>query len=294
MKLILYRANCLDGVGAALAAWLHFKNSPEKMIYITQQVGEKIRRFKPGADLYLLNLAYSPEQIAQAAKTARSITLIDHHKMAEDQHKHYWLNNPLPENVNLIMNQAHSSCALAWAFFHPDKPMPFLLEVIEDRDLRLFKNERTKAITLGLYHKMPISIEALNELTSPSAIKAIEKDGQLLLNQSDKIVSRLKSKKHHIFLGEKEGLAVNAPAQFSSELGDELANESKTFGATYQYLGEKPEWLFNIRSVGDYDVGELARSYGGRGSKNSAVFSLSHKQFAAIFVNEYLAKEIVD
>jgi hypothetical protein len=85
--------------------------------------------------------------------------------------------------------------------------------------------------------------------------------------------------RHWIRLGDAKGLAVNAPPEFSNELGHELAKESGTFGVSYQFDGTNQRWFFAIRSTGDYDVGAIAKLYGGGGHKNAAGFSVNLETF---------------
>lgn len=273
----------MDGSGAAWAAWRHFKHSKEKTKFVGVQYGKPIPVFDAGDNLFILDFSYSPEEIIQASKTAKSITLIEHHKTAQEQHDLYWAQCVIPVNVKIIFDQTHSGCVLAWKYFHPSKPVPDLLEIIEDHDLWRFQYGSTKAIMCALHSKIPFKIQNLHKLFEDSSMKNMEKFGRILLEQRNGSIARLKTKKHRMQLGSAIGLAVNAPPEFSNELGHELAIESKSFGVCYYYDGDLDRWMFAIRSTDDYDVSAIAKLYDGGGHKNAAGFGLSWEQFQTVF-----------
>jgi oligoribonuclease NrnB/cAMP/cGMP phosphodiesterase (DHH superfamily) len=270
----------MDGSGAAWAAWSYFRNNSK---FIGVQYDKPMPHFNAGDDLYILDFSYSPEAIITAAQHANSITLIDHHQSAQKEHELYWATHNTPENVKISFDLNHSGCVLAWQYFFPDKPVPDLLNIIEDHDLWRFKYPSTKAIMCALHNKTPFKIQNLHKLYGGASLKNIEKMGDLLLEQRNGSIKRLLVKKHPIQLGDYIGLGVNAPPEFSNELGHALAHESNTFGTTYQYDGDTQRWWFAIRSTGDYDVSEVAKQYGGGGHKNAAGFSLDQDHFKTLF-----------
>jgi len=68
-----------------------------------------------------------------------------------------------------------------------------------------------------------------------------------------------------------EGLAINATAEYASDVGNLLAIKSGTYGAVWNYLG-LGKYQISLRSIGDYDVSIIAKYYGGGGHKNAAGF----------------------
>lgn len=270
----------MDGSGAAWAAWSYFGDDAK---FIGVQYEKPMPDFKAGDDLYILDFSYPPSVIIAAAHKANSITLIDHHKSAQEEHDLYWATHALPANVKILFDQDHSGCVLAWKHFFAAQPVPELLNIIEDHDLWRFRLANTRSIMCALHAKIPFKIQKLNKLYGNASIQKIERIGKLLFDQRSGSIKRLIVKKHPIQLGAYTGLAVNAPPEFSNELGHELAKESKTFGLTYQYDGDSGRWWFAIRSTAEYDVSEIAKQYGGGGHKNAAGFSVDREQFEKIF-----------
>ncbi|MEC4749865.1 DHH family phosphoesterase [Methylomicrobium sp. Wu6] len=279
MNVIFYHKNCLDGLAAAWAVWRHFKQNSMRTRHQGVRYDEAMPEFDDGDDLFIVDFSYSPAEIVEAAKKARTITLIDHHITAQTAHEAYWATHPMPENVCIHFSQDHSGCVLAWQHFNPEKTVPRLLSLIEDHDLWRFNGDSTKAVLCALHSQIPISINTLDGLMRQESIEELETLGGILLEQRQRTVLRLKGKQHWITFGDAKGLAVNAPSEFSNELGHELAKESGTFGVSYQFDGTNQRWFFAIRSSGDYDVGAIAQRYGGGGHKNAAGFSVNLETF---------------
>ncbi|MEQ1530466.1 MAG: DHHA1 domain-containing protein, partial [Methylococcales bacterium] len=154
------------------------------------------------------------------------------------------------------------------------KPPKILLH-IEDRDIWQFKLDGTREITTALYERMPINFADFADLDLVELLSV----GRVLLEQFMGMVNRLAKSAHPVVVEGRHGLAVNAPSFFSSDLGQILAKNSGTFGLIYQYDGKKQRWTFSLRSIGDYDVGSLAKGFGGGGHKNAAGFSLDTNPF---------------
>ena len=69
-----------------------------------------------------------------------------------------------------------------------------------------------------------------------------------------------------------KGLAANAPSFLASNLGNELANKSGTFGLVWS-MADDGQIHCSLRSNGEYDVSAIARVFGGGGHRNAAGFS---------------------
>jgi nanoRNase/pAp phosphatase (c-di-AMP/oligoRNAs hydrolase) len=75
-----------------------------------------------------------------------------------------------------------------------------------------------------------------------------------------------------------DGLAVNANAVFTSELGGRLANQCGTFGLVWQ-LGQNGQVKASLRGCGKLNLGQLAGQYGGGGHPNAAGFVMPMAEF---------------
>lgn len=270
--LVIYHADCLDGLGAA---WSAFCKLGTQARYIAARYGDDLPDFESGAILYILDFSYSPQLLVNASAKAGQVVLIDHHMTAMEQCEAFFKSQPIPENLSINFDMSRSGCVLAWQYFFNDLKLPKILMHIEDRDLWHFKLDGTREITTALYERMPINFAEIGTLDL-SELLAV---GRIQVEQFAGMVKRLAKSAHSVSVSGRAGLAVNAPSFFSSDLGHVLAEKSGTFGMTYQYDGRKQKWNFSLRSIGDYDVGHLAQSFGGGGHKNAAGFALDNNPF---------------
>ncbi len=270
--LVIYHADCLDGLGAAWSAFCKLGNQCR---YVPAHYGDAIPNFAMGSRIYILDYSYPPELLMDALRTAGQIILIDHHVTAMEQYSLFFKTQKLPKNLSINFDLSHSGCVLTWQYFFHGEPIPDILQYIEDRDLWRFKLEGTREITTALYEKMPINFEDMARLDLSELLSV----GRIQLKQFTGMVNRLAKSQHHVFIAGHMGLGVNAPSVFSSDLGQVLAEKSGTFGMTYHYDGKKSRWNFSLRSMGEFDVGQLATGFGGGGHKNAAGFTLKNNPF---------------
>lgn len=270
--LVIYHGDCLDGLGAA---WSAFCKLGHQVRYIPARYGDELPDFEPGAVLYILDFSYSPQLLVDASAKAGRIILIDHHMTAMEQCNDFFSARPVPENLSVNFDLSRSGCILTWQYFFHDLKPPQILLHIEDRDLWRFKLDGTREITSALYERTPITFAEIGALDLAELLAV----GRIQVKQFTNMVQRLAKSAHNVSVAGQIGLAVNAPSLFSSDLGHVLAEKSGTFGMTYQYDGRKQQWNFSLRSIGDYDVGHLAQSFGGGGHRNAAGFALDNNPF---------------
>ena len=273
--LVIYHADCLDGLGAA---WSAFCKLGSLARYIPARYGDDIPDFEPGATLYVLDFSYSPQLLVDASTKAGRIVLIDHHLTAMEQCDDFFKIRPVPENLLINFDMSRSGCILAWQYFCRDPEPPKILLHIEDRDLWRFKLDGTREITMALFERMSANFAEIGKLDLTELLEV----GRIQVKQFSGMVQRLAKSAHRVSVSGRVGLAVNAPSMFSSDLGHVLAEKSGTFGMTYLYDGRKQQWLFSLRSIGDYDVGHLAVCFGGGGHKNAAGFALDNNPFLTL------------
>ena len=313
---IYYHADCLDGFGAAWAAWRKFGPAAT---YRPMHHGDAwLESDIDGRDIYILDFSFPPETLEAMAERAASVTQIDHHASA----RLAWCGRleKCPENgerfddparrLHVIFNMEHSGTALAWAHFHPGADLPLLLRHIEDIDLWRFALPGTRPVCRAL-RLAPFVFPAWDDLiahtpdTAAPAYRNLLTQGeanetfyqtevQRLANGSLVMSARLRGEpvdalqavRHGqdvISDGEStwlavEGLAINASALFASELGNLLAERSGSFAAIWQ-LAPDGEAKVSLRSKGDFDVSDIAARYGGGGHRNAAGFRLPMQRF---------------
>lgn len=260
--IILYHGGgCLDGFGAAYAAWLKFQDEAE---YIPVHYGNKPPEVN-GKDVYILDFSYPRDTLLQMAAKARTMTVLDHHKTAEED---------LRGITFATFDMAKSGCILAWEHFHNGKEIPLSLRYIQDRDLWKFEYPGTKAFCEGLRNNVDFNFEKWDKVAKDlREVRRIAVTGEMLLRIFDREIENLLPIAYEVIINGEKGLAVNANAKYASELGNRLAQKSGTFGVVWYYDGSTGKANYSLRSIGDYDVSAVAKQFGGGGHKNAAGFS---------------------
>lgn len=294
--IVVYHANCLDGLASAYSAWLKFKDEAE---YIPMQYGEKIDFEIEDKEIYILDFSFSYLDMLYIVNRAKSVLIIDHHETtAKTLLKHF------PDN--LLYNVSKSGCVLSWEYFLLNQPIPLLLQHIQDNDIWAYKMQYTKEIITFLYQKLIVGHQLQNNdyqqfiafdfycknshVYGEFLQKVIFEPGKLLYDTFLSDVNSLVKQRHLCLLKNKQTgdilktWAVNAPDKYASEVGNQLAKLSGTFGVVYHING-KLNLKVSLRSEGDYNVAEIAEAFGGGGHKNSAAF-INDDYFSFLIGNE--------
>ena len=287
--LVIYHDNCTDGFGAAWAAYKKFgadgaeylpMNYNDPRVSVTRD--ELIFPVDvTGRDIYILDFSF-PQQVmcalndaCMAAGTTRFVR--DHHKthfeqLGLDPTK---LHGDNGDNYDLILDPDKSGCVLAWELFHPWAAAPYILHLIQDRDLWQWKLPQTRNFATGL-RSQPFSFDLFEY--AETEWPTICGRGEAMNELFDKQLSDITKCPVPAMLQDGAaffyGLSTNCTPQFSSEAGNTLAKKSETFGMTW-CVGENGQVFVSLRSIGDYDVSAIAKAYGGGGHRNAAGFKTS-------------------
>ncbi|NOR80795.1 MAG: DHH family phosphoesterase [Methyloprofundus sp.] len=271
-KWVLYHADCMDGYAAAWAAWKAFGESAR---YKAVRHHEPLPKLPDDIELYILDFCYPTDVLVKAAERARKIIVLDHHISAQKDFESYLKHSAIPDNLDIVFVQNHSGCMIAWDYFQGDLEPPVLLRHIEDHDLWLHKLAKTEAICKALYLRLPINFAAFEKIK----LHTLQREGVVLLKQQQLNVRRLLNTRHKVKINGIKGLAVNAPPMFSSDLGHALAELSGTYGLTYSWHGKRQCYDCALRSIGEFDVAELAKVFGGGGHQNASGFNVDQQTF---------------
>lgn len=263
---VLYHAHCTDGTGSKYAAWKKFGGNAT---YIAVNYNQPVPDMEHGSEIYILDFSYPKNVLEALQATNKSVTVLDHHKTAEAS---------LRGVKGCIFDMHRSGCVMAWHHFHPEVPVPDLLLDIMDRDLWLFKRPHSKSIheALGLLKGKMESWDTIVK-SKELYLATVEVGNTLLQRQQMTIESYTKNKIRAIdFKGFKVGI-TNA-TELSSEIGNAICldgNLPVDFAIVYCITKDNTV-LLSLRSVGDFDVSEIAKTFGGGGHKNAsgAVVSL--------------------
>lgn len=309
--LVIYHKYCADGFGAAFAAWLKFGDDAIYLPiqYGTVKDWNSFRDILPEnefyvgkVEIYILDFSLPKEVMDTLFEVANRVVWLDHHKTAFEMWcGKYYLNVSSRYEADaddkglILLDNNKSGAMIAWEYFHPEKEIPMLIKHIDDHDRRVFAIEGTKEFQKALWSYAPWSFEqwftGLGLLTN-YGVKQCYPEGTAILRAHEanveaivKVASRAcfipivpgALTKDAIFYATEEqklkGRAANCPPHLASDVGHQLANQSKTYGLLW-YINKEGKCLCSLRSNGDYDVSAIAKAFGGGGHKNAAGFEI--------------------
>lgn len=270
MKTIcIYHGNCYDGI---CAAWVISRMFPHA-IFIPANYGDTKLITNLQQDCYenaninthyiLVDFSLPRELMIQMHNKAESILVLDHHKTAQKD----------CEGLEFcVFNMAESGASLAWKYYFPREPIPYLINYIKDRDLWLKSVPFTEEVN-SYIQSFPMTITDYEhlyvELESKGGIQRAVEGGHSINRYKMELTNRLVQNRRIMNVGGYDVPVVNTPV-LMSEVGHALAELGiGPFGAYYFDRGDGiRQW--GARSIGNFDVSEIAKNYGGGGHKNAA------------------------
>ena len=282
--LILYHGrNCSDGFGAALAAWLFYGPEVEMRgldhgeIQSIDDLGE-VR----GRTVYMLDFAFGPELTAALDERAAKLVVLDHHKSAAEKLTGFQCR--CGGVVHFDMN--HSGARLAWEFFHPEKPVPALIRYIEDRDIWKWEFAESAAFLAALDMEPVRSFERWAEIAAftPEQEAVYMARGGAMDEKYQKLCADMADGAQVLVFNGKQGLMVNCPGMFHSQVGDLLARQSGSFALMWHanHKGTK----VGLRSRSEFNCIPLAESFGGGGHAQACGFKMPNERLVELLQGE--------
>ncbi|GJQ08583.1 hypothetical protein GpartN1_g374.t1 [Galdieria partita] len=297
---IFYHYPCNDGIFAATCAYLFFKKYSANVRFIPHKTYEayslELNALESVDTVFLLD--YIGNDLVEAIAKNTHTVVIDHHKTAIS----YFQANPdkwSSYQLELYLDVERSGCGLAWDYFsnlarqlfqqdlieHHIAETHFLpiLRAVQDADLWLWKEPRSKEIVSGLsqqnieydVNSNPQVFEELVHLQVDDLVSL----GKLAIEENEKVIRREVENAFVIEpLPQQKFLAVivdNDIARLRSELGNVLAKESERCSllpvAAVVYLVENKVKV-SLRSIGDWDTTKISEYFGGGGHRNASGF----------------------
>lgn len=259
--LIVYHGNCLDGSTAALCAYSHFGIEAE---YYPAIYGAKFTAETEDRDVYFLDFSLKRKEMEKL--NCSRLIILDHHKTALEE-----LSGMKFEGV---IDITKSGAMLTYEYFKPDLNIE-IIKRVQDRDLWKFQYIETETINAHLFTLPTFTLDTALEWTQTfkSSLTDLSILGDGALRARNAIVREAMKRKRKTILDTHQIWIVNATDCFS-EIAHELCKDSN-FGATY-YVNSSGKYVYSLRSIGDFDVAEIAKKFGGGGHKNAAGFSSDH------------------
>lgn len=260
--IVIYHGNCPDGFGGAYSAWKKFGDSAE---YWPMNYGTTPENLE-GADVYFIDFCYDQARMDAVKAVAGRLTVLDHHEGVEE------VSSSMP---NFVYDKNRSGATIAWTYFHPETPVPYLLTIIEDDDLFRFKNPDTKAV-MAYISVTPFTFEGWDTLSATldnkeesemflTKLRTYREYFDLLVEQSVARAKLVSFEGFEVYAGQTH---PNKP--MVSAFGNALARKKGPMGLVLQIRTEGI--AVSLRGDGSIDLTKIAQKYGGNGHPDSAAF----------------------
>jgi len=264
--LIIFHAHCLDGFGAAYAAWLYFDHGNCELHPASHG---KEHPVCDGRKVYILDFSYRRHVMKELCERAESVIVIDHHISAFKDMQ--GLDNEIA-NLTLDFSMERSGAVLAWQYFHPEKELPDLLLDVEDRDIWKFERAGSADRTCALMSYKFDMAQWHQWCSDSAAYQHLDREGAAINRFRRQMIERHKKR---AIMGKIAGHTVpivNCPSEIISELVGELS-VGYPFAAGFQDSEEKRSWSLRSDGSNGEDVSQIAAGFGGGGHKNAAGFA---------------------
>lgn len=229
-------------------------------------------------DVLLLDFCYGAVELQHLLATARSVSVLDHHRTAIAMLEESGLRAYLSL---CILDEARSGCGLTWQWLHPDKAPPALVRYVEDHDLWRFELPASRAVRRWIQSFAPTLTNAsLLNARAPLCVPDAEfpeeilRIGSAIERAVGALVEAIVERAAPRWI---DGVAVptaNSPV-LQSEVGEELARRHPEAPYSCVWAEGPTTRLHSLRSLaGGADVSAVARRYGGGGHEHAAGFHL--------------------
>lgn len=294
---ILYHKDCADGMAAAWAFDYLFKDFQSQPEYAQEGDTDELKYYPVqynnphpfvsfdhvGRDdrrCYILDFSYSRGELIDLAQVFSKVLVLDHHKTAQEALSNW---EDKPANVEIVFDMNRSGAGITWDHFSEglNYERPRLVNYVEDRDLWRFDLPKSKEINMYIA-TIPKTLKDYNILAEKLKWEFGQtvEIGEVLIRYFEKLCTDIVANAQPICLYDDEGVAyrglvANCTGHFASDVGNLLAQQSGTYGATW-YTEANGKVKFSLRSIGDYDVTKITKAFKGGGHKNAAGFSLNN------------------
>lgn len=289
MNLVLYHGACSDGFASAFLFHLYFKTMGLEHELRAVNYKEPLPTGLDNIDVYIVDFCYSPQDTKTLAKTAKSITVLDHHLTAAENYGGYGIHvrnyGGCVVNLEICEEESGASLVLKYLrrFEHEKSQFEFLhnprieklISAVRDYDLWYHEFDDTH-----IYHELLQIVPRTMEGWEKTFLKDSDEDFKNLLDvagyyyDASKLLAEQFASQHQMIniCGHKVPV-VNSPHVFADRVCERL-NQTHPFAISF--VVNSQHLYCSLRSKRGYgvDVSEIARQFGGGGHATSSGFKI--------------------
>ncbi len=284
--LVIYHGrSCPDGFAAALAAWLYYDGQAE---FLALDHGDvKTLADLPsvaGRAVYILDFSFAEPLLREIDAVAAKLVVLDHHLSAAEKLTGFQCRCGV---VHFDMKK--SGAHLAWAFFHPQRPMPDLVKYVEDRDIWVWQYPESAGFLAALDME-PFDFarwQVIAGLQGTDLHAYIER-GHAMDEKFVKLAHGMAEAAQPLTFNGVQGLMVNVPSAFHSLVGDILCEKSGTFALMWA-VDKTGVIKCGLRSRSGFSCIVLAESMHGGGHAQACGFKMPRERLPELLSGSFTA-----
>ncbi len=261
-----------------------------------------------GRDVLIVDFSYKRPVLYAMAASARSVLVLDHHKSAAEDladiaspmvldisgGKYEMASYDPRSNIAASFDMNRSGAGITWDFFNPGVPRPWFINLVEDRDLWRFNDDRSRPFHAAVT-SYPLDFTLWDSFCHYRNGEAsiLINEGTAILRKHDLDVQTvIHTTRRTMVIGGVRVPVCNCPPWLASDVGHELYINTplSTFKSTdpiNKYYGDYTVIVpfsatyydrdgsrnFSLRSRPDgADVSKICALYGGGGHRNAGGF----------------------
>jgi len=313
-NIVVYHWPCSDGITAAGVVYNYYKGD-SSIEFVRGNYADKAEILDAieswrDKDVLLVDFSYPKDVLVKMSQSAKSVLILDHHVTAQAALEDFIIEGDLddPKYLNVkgieavieehkivaLFDMNECGATMAWKFFNPNTDVPLYIQHI--RDIDLGKKEMPDADHfLWASRAIPFDIkenaDAIKSFSTESEIDEFKDGGRFISEFVKTRIDVLKGEAHDAKFG-------NVPFRWGitdyalvSEYANSLLDDTVRFAVGVYFT--KTGLGLSLRSKPDFDVSELAKSFGGGGHKQAAGVNLPWKDVYD-FVQSMLDQGIID
>lgn len=290
---VIYHAGCHDGF---FAAWLFWLVDSTVLLHPASYGDEPPEVFKD-EKVFIVDFSYPAPVLEEMRKKCHSLLVMDHHKNVSDECKKlpYFTFDNTKSGASLAWDYLRASLAYLYQYHYTlHSNIAKLVSYVEDRDLWNNRLENTKAINAAI-RSYPMDLNVWFGLASRLLMmSSLKEDGEAILRYRKILIDQHVRHANEITVAGHKVLGVYCSVDVASEVGEALCsgdNANRPFGVTWFDIPSTQARVYSLRSRGDFNVGQLAKQFGGGGHDSAAGFTIRFTDGLAPFDASVTLKE---
>lgn len=267
--IVLYHADCMDGFGAAYAAWHKWGDTVE---YRAVKYGQKAPEYAD-KKILILDFSFSRAELANMAHSGCRVQILDHHKTAQEALRNQAEIGEDEYSIQAYFDMERSGARLAWDFIHATE-VPKLILLIEDRDLWRFEYPASRPFSIWLKtHPFDFTVWADIDARMRDDPTQVMTEALAVQRYVDQRIEELLKRTQWRYVDGHHVLSINCEPAMTSDVCAEMLKRWPNTPFVMAYSDHEKGRSYSLRSTDDrMDVSVIAQKYGGGGHRNAAGF----------------------